>query len=75
MNMEINPIQTSVSESTRDVILNLLHGPFGPFSSPNQSEQNAIACMQRPMPKFLLKTGKKWRAVQQAQASAACPNI
>ena len=69
MNIEINSIQPSVSESTRDVILDLLHGPFGPFSSRSQSEQKAIACMPRPMPKLLLKTGKKWRVVQQAQAA------
>ena len=75
MNMEINPIQPNVSESTRDVILDLLHRPFGPFSSRSQSQQKAIACMPRPMPKLLLKTGKKWRAIQQAQASASCPNI
>ena len=61
--MEINPIQPSVSESIRDVILDLLYRPFGPFSSRSQSEQKAIACMPRPMLKLLLKTGKKWRAV------------
>ena len=46
MNMEINPIQPSVSESTRDVILDLLHGPFGPFSSRSQSE---MACGQQAL--------------------------
>ena len=61
--MEINPIQPSVSESTRVVISDLLYRPFGPFSSRSQSEQKAIACMPRPMLKLLLKTGKKWRAV------------
>ena len=63
MNMEINPIQPSVPESTRDFILDLLYRPFGPFSSRSQSEQKAIACMPRPMVKLLLKTGKKCRSV------------
>ena len=60
MNMEINPIQPNVSDSTwdRDVILDLLQRPF---SSRSQSEQKAmpIAFMARPMPKLLLKTGKR----------------
>ena len=59
MNMEINPIQPSVSDSNtrdQDVILDLLQRPF---SSRSQSEQKAIACMTRPMPKLLLKTGKR----------------
>ena len=41
MNMEINPIQPSVSDSTRDVIVDLLQKSF---SSQNQSEQKAIVC-------------------------------
>ena len=56
MNMEINPIQPSVSDSTRDVIVDLLQKPF---CSRNQSEQKAIACMARRMPKLLLKTGRR----------------
>ena len=56
MNMEINSTQPSVSESARDVVLDLLQRPF---SSRSQSEQKAIACMARPMPKLLLKTGKR----------------
>ena len=36
MNMEINPIQPSVSDSTRDVIVDLLQKSS---SSRNQSEQ------------------------------------
>ena len=56
MNMEINPIQPSVSDSTQDVIVDPLQKPF---SSRNQSEQKAIACMARPMPKLLLKIGRQ----------------
>ena len=82
MNMEINPIQPSVSDSTRDrdVILDLLQRPF---SSRSQSEQKAIACMTRPMPKLLLKTGKRnfqeswysrknWLCVSEVRKSLFC---
>ena len=46
MNMEINPIQPSVSDSTRDrdVILDLLQRPF---SSRSQSEQKALLYTNR----------------------------
>ena len=45
MNMEINPIQPSVSDSTRDVIVDVLQKSF---SSRNQSEQKAIVCSSYP---------------------------
>ena len=45
MNMEINPIQPSISDSTRDVIVDLLQKSF---SSRNQNEQKAIVCSSYP---------------------------